>query len=110
MSGALVIEGIASYFPPLVGLPERVLVVRGRSIVNDPQSADLKHRVELSSDICSAEPETPEEIFTVNGSVRPQIEIAPVERQFWRLVIACAHRYLTRQVEGQTFGIVPIAG
>src|SRR6266446_8260558 len=57
MSGALLIEGIESYFPPLVGLPERVLVVRGRSIVNDPQSADLKHRVELSSDICGAEPE-----------------------------------------------------
>src|ERR1700674_2205626 len=86
MSGAIVIEGIESYFPRLVGLPERVLVVRGRSIVNDPQSADLKHRVELSSDICGAEPERPEEIFTVNGSVRPQIEIAPGERQFWRLV------------------------
>src|SRR5260221_11642063 len=73
MSGALVIEVIESYFPPLVGLRERVLVVRGRSIVNDPQSADLKHRVELSSDICGAEPERPEEIFTVNGSVRPEI-------------------------------------
>src|SRR6266481_4234504 len=110
MSGALVIEGIASYFPPLVGLPERVLVVRGRSIVNDPQSADLKHRVELSSDICGAEPETPEEIFTVNGSVRPQIEIAPGERQFWRLVNASADRYLTLQVEGQTFEIVAMDG
>src|SRR5258705_3439715 len=55
MSGAIVIEGIESYFPPLVGLPERVLVVRGRSIVNDPQSAVLKHSVELSSDICGSE-------------------------------------------------------
>src|SRR5258707_8935506 len=110
MSGALVIEGIASYFPPLVGLPERVLVVRGRSIVNDPQSADLKHRVELSSDICGAEPERPEEIFTVNGSVRPQIEIAPGERQFWRLVNASADRYLTLQFEGQTLEIVAMYG
>ncbi len=84
MSGAIVIEGMESYFPPLAGLPERVLVVRGRSIVNDPQSTDLKHRVELSSDACGAEPETPEEIFTLNGSVRPQIEIAPGGRQFWR--------------------------
>ena len=73
MSGALLIEGIESYFPPLAGLPERVLVVRGRSIVNDQQSADLRHRVELRSDVCSAEPETPEEIFTLNGFVRPQI-------------------------------------
>src|SRR6266404_711359 len=52
MSGALVIEGIESYFPPLAGLPERVLVVRGRSIVNDPEAATLKHRVELGSDVC----------------------------------------------------------
>src|ERR1700724_4629889 len=35
MSGAIVIEGMESYFPPLAGLPERVLVVRGRSILND---------------------------------------------------------------------------
>jgi len=31
-----VIEGIQSYFPALAGLPEAVLVVRGRSIKNDP--------------------------------------------------------------------------
>src|SRR5882762_10454591 len=110
MSGALVIEGIESYFPPLVGLPERVLVVRGRSIVNDPQSTDLKHRVELSSDICGAEREAPEEVFTLNGSVRPQIEIAPGERQFWRLVNASADRYLDLQLEGQSFEIVAMDG
>jgi suppressor of ftsI len=110
MSGALVIEGIESYLPPLAGLPERVLVVRGRSIVNDPQAADLKHRVELSSDICGAEPETPEEVFTLNGSVRPQIAIAPGERQFWRLVNASADRYLDLRLEGQVFEIVAMDG
>src|SRR6266852_3767965 len=110
MSGALVIEGIESYFPPLAGLPERVLVVRGRSIGNDLQSADLRHRVELSSDVCDAEHEPPEEVFTVNGSVRPQIEIAPGERQFWRLVNASADRYLDLQLEGQTFEIVAMDG
>jgi len=110
MSGALVIEGIEPYFPPLAGLPERVLVVRGRSIVDDPQSADLKHRVELRSGVCGAEPETPEEIFTLNGSVRPQIDIAPGERQFWRLVNASADRYLDLQLEGETFEIVAMDG
>jgi len=110
MSGALVIEGIESYFPALAGLPERVLVVRGRSIEHDPQSIDLKRRVELSSDTCGAEPETPEEVFTVNGSLRPQIEIAPGERQFWRLVNASADRYLDLQLEGQTFEIVAMDG
>src|SRR5258707_15584508 len=106
MSGAIAIEGMESYFPPLAGLPERVLVVRGRSIGNDAVSADLKHRVELSSDVCGAEPEAPEEVFTLNGSVRPQIEIVPGERQFWRLVNASADRYLDLQLEGQTFEIV----
>ena len=110
MSGALVIEGIGSYFPPLAALPERVLVVRGHSIVNDPQSADLKHRVELSSNVCGAESEAPDEIFTLNGSVRPQIEIAPGERQFWRLVNASADRYLDLQLEGQTFEIIAMDG
>ena len=110
MSGALVIEGIESYYRSLAGLPERVLVVRGRSIKHDPQSADLKHRVELSSNVCGAESEPPDEVFTLNGSVRPQIEIAPGERQFWRLVNASADRYLDLQLEGQTFEIVAMDG
>jgi FtsP/CotA-like multicopper oxidase with cupredoxin domain len=110
MSGALVIEGIESYFPTLAGLPERILVVRGRAVANDARSTDLKQRVELRSDVCGAEPETPEEVFTLNGSVRPQIEIASGERQFWRLVNASADRYLDLQLEGQTFEIVAMDG
>jgi FtsP/CotA-like multicopper oxidase with cupredoxin domain len=46
----------------------------------------------------------------VNGSVRPQIEIAPGERQFWRLVNASADRYLDLQLEGQAFEIVAMDG
>jgi suppressor of ftsI len=110
MSGAIVIEGIESYYRSLAGLPERVMVVRGRSIKHDPQSADLKHRVDLSSNVCGAESEEPDEVFTLNGSVRPQIEIAPGERQFWRVVNASADRYLDLQLEGQTFEIVAMDG
>jgi suppressor of ftsI len=110
MSGAIVIEGMESYFPELTGLPERVLAVRGRSIVKDPHSADLKQRVTLNSSGCGGEAEVPEEIFTVNGAVRPQIEIAPGERQFWRLVNASADRYVDLQLEGQTFEIVAMDG
>src|SRR6266446_1258487 len=86
MSGALLIEGIESYFPALAGLPERILVVRGLSIAKDPHSSDLQQRVKLKSNACGGEREPPEEIMTVNGSVRPKIDIAPGERQFWRLV------------------------
>jgi FtsP/CotA-like multicopper oxidase with cupredoxin domain len=110
MSGAIVIEGIESYYPALAGLPERILVVRGRSVGEDSESTELKKRVELSSDVCGGEAETPHEIMTVNGSVRPQVEIAPGERQFWRIVNASADRYVDLQVEGQTFEIVAMDG
>src|SRR6267154_4806790 len=110
MSGALVIEGIQSYFSPLAGLPERVLVVRGRSIKNDPHSPDLERRVDLSSQACGGEHEAPEEVFTINGSLRPQIEIAPGERQFWRVVNASADRYVDLQLQGQWFEIVAMDG
>ena len=110
MSGALVIEGIESYLSALVGIPERVLVVRGRSVGNDSQSIELKQRVELGSYVCGGKPDLPNEVFTVNGSVRPQIEIAPGERQFWRLVNASADRYLDLEVEGQTLEIVAMDG
>ena len=110
MPGALVIEGIESYFPALAGLPERVLVIRGHSIKNDEQSAELKQRVNVSSDVCGDESEPPEEVMTVNGSARPQIEIGPGERQFWRVVNASADRYVDLQLEGRTFEIVAMDG
>jgi suppressor of ftsI len=110
MSGAIVIDGIESYLPSLAGLPERILVVRGRAVTNDTQSTYLKQRVDLSSNVCGTERYVPNEVMTVNHAVRPQIEIAPGERQFWRLVNATADRYLDLQVEGQTFEIVAMDG
>src|SRR6266704_6106925 len=110
MSGALVIEGMESYFPPLAGLPERVLVVRGRSIEHDPNAAELRQDVEIPAKGCGGEAEAGEEIFTVNGVVRPRIQIAPNERQFWRIVNASADRYLDLQLDGQTFEIVALDG
>jgi suppressor of ftsI len=110
MSGALVIEGIEAYVPELAGLSERILIVRGRSTENDPDAANLKQSVALNSYVCGGEPEAPTEIFTVNGSVRPRIEIAPGEHQFWRLVNASADRYVDLQLEGQGFEIVAMDG
>src|SRR6266853_5439151 len=101
MSGALVIEGIESYYPELSGLRERVLVVRGRSIKKDPHAGDLKDRVALSSETCGGEHEAPDEVMTVNGAVRPEIEIRPGERQFWRIANASADRYVDLEVEGE---------
>ncbi|MCU1272213.1 MAG: multicopper oxidase type 2 [Acidobacteriaceae bacterium] len=110
MSGAIVIEGMERYVPEVRRLRERVLVVRGRSIEHDPNAAELKHDVEIPAKGCGGEAEKVEEIFTVNGTLRPRIEIAPDERQFWRIVNASADRYLDLQLDGQTLEIVALDG
>jgi len=110
MSGAIVIEGMERYVPEVRRRPERVIVVRGRSIEHDPNAAELEQQVGIPSKKCGATAEAPEEIFTVNGAIRPQIEIAPHERQFWRIVNASADRYLDLQIDGQTFEIIALDG
>src|SRR6202521_2828245 len=110
MSGAIVIEGMERYAPQVARLRERVIVLRGRSIEHDPNAAALRRDVEIPAKGCGGEAEGVEEIFTVNGAVRPRIEIAPKERQFWRIVNASADRYLDLQFDGQTFEIVALDG
>jgi suppressor of ftsI len=110
MSGAIVIEGMERYVPEVRRMRERVLIVRGRSIEHDPEAGDLRHRVDIPAKGCGGEAEKIDEIFTVNGAVRPQIEIAPNERQFWRIVNASADRYLDLQIDGQKFEIVALDG
>jgi suppressor of ftsI len=110
MSGALIIEGMERYSPQIRQLRERVIVVRGRSIEHDPKAAELRHQVDIPSKGCGGEAEKVEEVFTVNGATRPYIEIAPKERQFWRIVNASADRYLDLQLDGQTFEIVALDG
>src|SRR5579864_4406811 len=110
MSGAIVIEGMERYALEVGRLRERVLIVRGRSIEHDPSATELMHQVAIPAKGCGGEAEQVEEIFTVNGAVRPRIEIAPKERQFWRIVNASADRYLDLQLDGQTFEIVALDG
>jgi suppressor of ftsI len=110
MSGAIVIEGMERYVPEIARLPERVIVVRGHSIEHDPNAAQLRRQVEIPPLRCGGEAEAVQEVFTVNGVLRPQIEIAPGERQFWRIVNASADRYLDLQLDGQTFEIVALDG
>jgi suppressor of ftsI len=110
MSGAIVLEGIERYVPEVERLRERVLVVRGRSIEHDPNATPLKHEVEIPAKGCGGEAEKVEEIFTVNGVLRPRIEIAPNDRQFWRIVNASSDRYLDLQLDGKTFDVVAFDG
>src|SRR6202008_1807744 len=110
MSGAIVIEGMKRYVPEVSQLRERVIVVRGRSLENDPNATALMRDVEIPHKGCGGEAEKVEEIFSVNGVIRPQIEIAPKERQFWRIVNASADRYLDLQLDGESFEVVALDG
>jgi len=110
MSGAIVIEGMERYAPQVGRLRERVIVVRGHSLEHDPDAAELRHRVEIPSKGCGGEAEAIDEVFSVNGIIRPGIEIAPNERQFWRIVNASPDRYLDVQLDGQPFEIVALDG
>src|ERR1700680_319498 len=75
MSGAIVIEGNERYVPAVARPRERVIVVRGLSIEHDPNAASLRRAVGIPTKGCGSEAEAVEEIFTVNGAVRPRIEI-----------------------------------
>src|SRR5438477_8502185 len=110
MSGAIVIDGMERYVPQVAQLLERVIVVRGRSIEHDPNASALMREVEIPAKGCWGEAEKVEEIFTVNGVIRPQIEIAPKERQFWRIVNASADRYLDLKLDEESFEVVALDG
>ena len=54
--------------------------------------------------------EGPERAFTINGSVRPQIDIAPGERQFWRIVNASPDLYADLELDSGSFEVVALDG
>lgn len=108
MSGAIVVEGMERYVPEVARLRERILVLRDASIEHDPNGDRLLQRVEASKSCGPAG--KADRIFTVNGATRPDIDIAPGERQFWRMVNASADRYLDLQIDGQPLEIVAIDG
>ncbi len=110
MSAAIVVEGIDRYVPEVRGLRERVLVLRARSIEGDPEAAALRRRVDMSQAGCGSETEKSERVFTVNGAVRPEISIAPGERQFWRIVNASADQYSDIQIDGESLMVVALDG
>jgi suppressor of ftsI len=109
MSGAIVIEGIDRYVSELRGLRERVLVLRAPSIEHDPSAAALMRQVGMSG-ACGAQKDPPERVFTVNGTIRPMIEMAPGGREFWRMVNASADRYMDLAIDGGKFEVVALDG
>jgi FtsP/CotA-like multicopper oxidase with cupredoxin domain len=112
MSGAIVVEGIDRYVPEVGTMPERVLIIRGRDIEHAPEAASLRRQVGIPEAPCGSAKgsETPERIMTVNGVVRPEIPMAPGQRQFWRIVNAGADTYADVQIDGQPLDVVALDG
>ena len=111
MSGAIVIDGMERYVPKVRKLRERIMVLRDE-VVNkdDPVGADLRRRVGIPENGCSTSTAVPERIFTVNGVLRPAIDIAPGERQFWRIVNASPDLYADLKIDTEKFEIVALDG
>jgi suppressor of ftsI len=111
MSGAIVIEGMERYVPEVRHMRERILVLRDRLVEeNDPAGPELRRTVGIPPTGCGKSTDPPEHLFTVNGTLRPRIAIAPGERQFWRIVNASPDLYADLQVDTEQLEVVALDG
>jgi suppressor of ftsI len=111
MSGAIVIDGIDRYVPEVRSMKERILILRDAELhEHDGASSVLKERVQLSPTACGAATGEPQRIFTVNGAVRPEIGIAPGEKQFWRIVNASPDLYADLEIDTEQLTVMALDG
>src|SRR5258705_10804961 len=111
MSGAIVVEGIERYVPEVLNMRERILVLRDLVLPTDAaQRKRVMESVSMQTTQCGSAPEKPERAFTVNGGLRPQIDLAPGERQFWRIVNASPDRYADLELDTTSFDVVALDG
>ena len=111
MSGAIVVEGIDRYAPEVLNMRERILVLRDLVLPKDATKRKAAmESVAMQTTKCGTAPEGPERAFTVNGSLRPQIDMAPGERQFWRIVNASPDRYADLQLDSGPLDVVALDG
>src|SRR5438128_8347773 len=104
MSGAIVVEGIERYVPEVLNMRERILVLRDLVLPSDAaERKTVMDAVAMQTTHCGTATERPERAFTVNGSLRPQIDLAPGERQFWRIVNASPDRYADLELDAASF-------
>jgi len=111
MSGAIVVEGIDRYVPEVRHMRERILVLRDLVLPTDATKRKrVMESVAMQTTQCGTAPEGPERAFTVNGSLRPQIDISPGERQFWRIVNTSPDRYADLELDSESFDVVALDG
>ena len=111
MSGAIVVEGIERYAPQVRNMRERIIVLRDLILPKDGTDREsIMKKVAMQTTQCGTAPEKPERAFTVNGTLRPKIDIAPGERQFWRIVNASPDLYADLELDSGSFEIVALDG
>ena len=111
MSGAIVVEGIERYVPEVRNMRERILVLRNLVLPTDAaKRKSVMESVAMQTTQCGAAAEKPEAAFTVNGTLRPKIDVAPGERQFWRIVNASPDLYADLELDSGSFEIVALDG
>src|SRR5437588_2053946 len=111
MSGAIVVEGIDRYVPEVRHMRERILVLRDLVLPTDAtERKRVMESVAMQTTQCGTAPESPERAFTVNGNLRPQIDISPGERQFWRIVNTSPDRYADLELDSESFDVVALDG
>jgi FtsP/CotA-like multicopper oxidase with cupredoxin domain len=111
MSGAIVVEGIERYAPEVRNMRERILVLRNHVLPADAAERQrVMELVAMQTTQCSAATEKPEAAFTVNGTLRPKIDIALGERQFWRIVNASPDLYADLELDSGSFEVVALDG
>ena len=109
MSGAIVVEGIDRYLPEVRNMRERILVVRDLVLPDDAgERSRVMESVSMQTTQCGTAPDVPERAFTVNGSLRPQIDIAPGERQFWRIVNTSPDLYADLELDSGPLEVVAL--
>jgi suppressor of ftsI len=110
MSGAIVIEGIDRYVPEVRKMRERILALRSQEVnPHDPNRATILEKVS-AVDSCGKSKEEIERVLTINGQLRPEIPIAPGERQFWRIANESPDLYADLQIDGEQVEIVALDG
>ncbi len=111
MSGAIVVEGIERYVPEVRHMRERILVLRDLVLPSDAaERKTVMDSVGMQTTQCGTAPADPQRAFTVNGTLRPKIDIAPGERQFWRIVNASPDRYADLEVDSVSLDVVALDG
>jgi suppressor of ftsI len=111
MSGAIVVEGIERYVPEVRNMRERILVLRNLVLPTDAaERKSVMESVAMQTTQSGAAAEKPEAAFSVNGTLRPKIDIAPGDRQFWRIVNASPDLYADLELDSGSFEVVALDG